>query len=74
MSCTPTCVHPSPSQAHCGAADCHQTFGGVGTFDKHRRNGECLAPAELGLRLDHAGVWHRPMDEEARARFRESRS
>jgi hypothetical protein len=34
---------------HCGA--CHRTFGGVGNFDRHRRNGECINPVELGLSL-----------------------
>lgn len=35
---------------HCGgAAGCHQTFTGESTFRRHRRNGVCLDPAELGM-------------------------
>jgi hypothetical protein len=41
MSCSPTCVQPSPTNAHC-AATCHQTFGAVSAFDRHRRGGECI--------------------------------
>lgn len=35
------------SMAHCSR--CHQTFGGVSSFDHHRSNGACKYPAELGL-------------------------
>ena len=60
MACSADCKHPSPSQAHCGAAGCHRTFGGVGPFDRHWQNGRCLDPAEIaGLRLA-AGVWRGP--------------
>ncbi len=34
---------------HCGA--CHHTVSGVSTFDAHRRNGQCLHPADVGLSL-----------------------
>jgi hypothetical protein len=34
---------------HCGS--CHNSFGGVSNFDRHRRNGQCVDPAELGLSL-----------------------
>jgi hypothetical protein len=33
--------------AHCGA--CHHTFTGIGPFDRHRRDGTCLNPADVGL-------------------------
>jgi hypothetical protein len=36
--------------AHC-PADCHKTFSGVTGFDAHRRNGQCLDPASIGLTL-----------------------
>lgn len=35
------------SAAHC--ASCHVTFTGVTAFDRHRRAGRCLIPAEAGL-------------------------
>ncbi len=38
------------STCHCGGG-CHQTFSGVTTFDRHRRNGQCLDPASVGLTL-----------------------
>lgn len=33
--------------AHC--AGCHETFTSVSGFEKHRRGGQCLTPAEVGL-------------------------
>lgn len=38
------------STAHCGA-QCHKIFSGPSTFDAHRRNGECLDPASVGMSL-----------------------
>ncbi len=35
--------------AHCSV--CHLTFSGVDRFDKHRRNGACVDPVELGMSL-----------------------
>lgn len=35
------------SEAHC--ATCHEHFGSMSGFDKHRKGGECLLPAERGL-------------------------
>jgi hypothetical protein len=46
---------PSPSQAQCGS--CLQAFGGVSVFDRHRRNGVCLLPSDLGMYRDARGVW-----------------
>lgn len=34
---------------HCGS--CHNTFSGVATFDRHRRDGKCRTPEESGLTL-----------------------
>lgn len=34
---------------HC-AATCHQTFGGIRSFDRHRNGGVCGDPVALGLR------------------------
>lgn len=66
--CDDTCTRPTPSQAHCAAGSCHKTFGGVGGFDKHRRDGSCLDPATLGM-VEIKGVWRTPMDDATRARF-----
>lgn len=52
--------------AHCGA--CHETFGGVGGFDKHRagskdrrfQQGECTDPSLLGLERNVHGTWVTP--------------
>lgn len=56
MTCTPTCVKPSPSNAHCSA--CHETFGSVSGFDRHRRAGACVDPVTIpGQRLTDGGIW-----------------
>jgi hypothetical protein len=59
MSCTATCVHPTPAQAHCGA--CHTTWSGITLFDRHRKGGDCATPDALiaeGLKIhDVRGVW-----------------
>jgi hypothetical protein len=52
--------------AHCAA--CHQTFGGVSSFDKHRAGtkdktqlqGECARPSDIGLVQNERGVWGAP--------------
>lgn len=54
------------NMAHC--ASCHETFGGVGSFDKHRAGskdkqrvqGECTPPADIGLVLNEHGTWTVP--------------
>lgn len=51
------CQLPTPSQAHCSV--CHRTFSGMWAFDKHRRDGRCLDPAELGL-VERDRIWRRP--------------
>lgn len=33
----------------CHCAVCHVTFGGIATFDRHRKNSTCHNPLELGL-------------------------
>lgn len=69
MSCTPTCIAPSPSNAHCAAEGCHVTFGGVGGFDRHRRDGECLTPAKIGYTADSRGVYRAPLSDTDRERL-----
>lgn len=55
MACRPTCIQPSPTNAHCSA--CHHTFGGITGFDRHRRAGECLKARDIGMHADHNGIW-----------------
>ena len=71
MSCGSVCVTPSPAQAHCGA--CHETFGGVSLFDRHRREGVCLRPMALGAEA-RSGVWRIPATPEERQRLSGLRS
>jgi hypothetical protein len=69
MSCVGDCAATiTPGRAHCGAVGCHRTFGGVSGFDRHRRNGECLDPAELGM-VERGGVWRFPLSPAAAERF-----
>ena len=35
----------------CHCSVCHRSFSGVKHFDRHRRGGVCLDPAEIGLSL-----------------------
>lgn len=69
MTCTPTCVHPAPAQAHCPTALCHQTFNSPSGFDRHRRGGLCLRPAEVGMVIDDRGVWRMPISDADRVRL-----
>jgi hypothetical protein len=46
--------------SRCLCRGCNQYFSTVGNFDRHRRNGHCLAPEAVGLVRDTAGVWKRP--------------
>ena len=50
------------SMAHCES--CGALFGVVSSFDLHRKNGECLQPAKVGLHQDERGVWRQPSREE----------
>ena len=70
--CTPGCNHPRPqlntSTALCTV--CHESFGTVRNFDKHRSDGWCLNPADLGLKKDLNGHWRAIMDPDALARLK----
>jgi len=56
MPCIKSCIRPTPSQAHCSV--CHETFGSVSGFDRHRRGGQCLDPNTIpGIHLNPAGIW-----------------
>lgn len=67
MACSNGCGDVHGGRAHCGA--CHVTFAGVRYFDRHRKDGRCLDPAELGLTLK-GSVWGTVMPTEALARLR----
>jgi hypothetical protein len=71
VNCHEAGCGPIPGQAnHC--ATCHQTFGGLGDFDRHHPIGQaCRPPAELGLVLDARGVWVTEAGRAARAASRE---
>lgn len=43
------------NRAHCSA--CHYTFGGMTSFDAHRKGGKCTHPSQLGLTDNGKGVW-----------------
>lgn len=67
VPCLPSCIKPSPAQAHCGV--CHTTFGGISGFDRHRRDGQCLTPEAIGYTPDTRGVYRAPMTEAGKARL-----
>jgi hypothetical protein len=54
MPCTTECHKAHGRQAHCG--NCHRSFTAVGTFDLHRRGGECWMP-KIGGMTEKNGVW-----------------
>lgn len=66
--CDAGCKRPTKTQAHCAARGCHRTFGGVGNFDRHRRDGRCLPPETLGMSLV-AEIWRVPMTDAVRQSF-----
>lgn len=56
MPCIKSCIKPTTSQAHCSV--CHETFGSVRGFDRHRRGGQCLDPNTMpGIHRTDAGIW-----------------
>ena len=56
VPCMPSCIKPTPAQAHCSV--CHETFGSVSGFDRHRRGGQCLDPTTIpGIHRNERGIW-----------------
>lgn len=57
-ACGKTWNQKGNRSGHCGG--CHQTFYGVSTFDKHRRDNKCLDPALLKgpWWIDEDSQWH----------------
>lgn len=62
------------NRAHCSAEGCHQTFAGVGLFERHRIGFACVDPATLpGMEL-RGGLWRGPeATEEQRAALKDLR-
>jgi hypothetical protein len=49
-------TNPRPeSGAKCST--CHRRFADVETFDKHRKNGQCVDPEALYM-TKRNGIWH----------------
>lgn len=49
-------------------ATCGEMFGSVTGFDRHRRSGKCLPPAEAGMELK-GRFWRLGQDTEALERL-----
>jgi hypothetical protein len=43
------------NRCHCSL--CHITFGGLASFDQHRRGAKCKKPESLDLHDNGKGVW-----------------
>lgn len=69
--CDETCTHKMPSlnSAMALCSVCHELFGTVRNFDRHRKAGWCQDPAAMGLRLTEMGVWRTVMDPDQLNRF-----
>lgn len=50
-----TAVWTGEGRCHC--SKCHNTFGGLTSFDQHRKGYRCLQPSKLDLTLNARGVW-----------------
>lgn len=44
----------------CYCNGCHQKFGGVRGFERHRKNFKCVDPGSVGLSLNENGFWLLP--------------
>lgn len=54
------CTNTWTGLAQCHCSVCHETFGGISNFDRHRFNGECRRPEDIGLAIGARGVWSEP--------------
>jgi hypothetical protein len=70
--CDELCTHPNLRQGASTAlcTVCHEVFGAVTNFDRHRKDGWCLSPFDLGMRTNERGVWVVPMSPDAKSRLR----
>lgn len=71
--CDGTCEHPVPSMGTkvCLCTVCHEVFSTPTHFDRHRRDGWCQNPEDLGLEKNVHGVWRQPMNDEDRDVFQQ---
>lgn len=53
----------------CHCSGCHRTFNSVGAFDRHRRDGGCLDPIDLGMEMSPESIWASKMSEEDKVRL-----
>lgn len=69
--CDSTCTHPVPQMGTkvCLCTVCHEVFGTPANFDRHRKDGWCQNPEELGLIIGERGFWVTPWTVEARNRI-----
>jgi len=44
-------------EGRCHCSKCHITYGGLTSFDNHRRGNKCAKPESLGLKDNGRGVW-----------------
>lgn len=54
------CVRAGTKGSYCRG--CQQGFSSPWGFDKHRSDGRCLNPADVGLVIGKRGYWTRPFD------------
>lgn len=67
--CDNRCVKPGVGTNQCHCTVCHKSFTAVGNFDDHRRHGQCLNPADLGMTPNSHGFYRRPMTDDEKQRF-----
>lgn len=44
----------------CHCSGCHRTFGGLGGFEKHRKDYTCTDPSTVGMTQNQHGTWGAP--------------
>lgn len=55
------CANTWAGLAMCHCATCHQTFGGIRSFDRHRTGGVCHEPTSLGFYYNESRrCWSEP--------------
>lgn len=66
---SPACTTDWPAGRKCHCAGCCHSFSTVGNFDKHRRAGACVPPADAGLVQNKRGLWTAPGETDYDDRF-----
>jgi len=52
---------------------CDRVFSTVANFDKHRKDGRCIYPEDVGLSLNEKGIWRTPMSNNDAKRLKSIR-